>query len=188
MSLETLTERIISDAKGEAEALISAAREKAAAIEAAAEQEAKENREHEESEVAEKIRAMEDGSAASVRLEKKKFNLKERRRVIDTIYERALQTLMSMSEKESMEFLAVLLKEFAQSGDTIALAADYPYPISAEKVIEKAGCKLSSTRAKIRGGFYVLGKKCDRDISYEALLKEDREQNQAELAAKIFKQ
>ena len=188
MSLEALEKRIISDAEGEAEALVCAAKEKAAQIEAEAEAEAKENREREEREVAEKISAMESGSAASVRLEAKKCNLKERRRVIDTIYERALQSLMSLSEKESMEFLAALLKEFATQGDTIALAADYPYPISAEKVIEKAGCKLSSTRAKIRGGFYLYGKKCDRDISYEALLKEDREENQAELAAKIFRQ
>ena len=187
MSLETLKERIISDAKGEAEALVTAARNKAAAIEAGAETEAQESRRREEQEVEERIRAMEDGSAATVRLEEKKFNLKQRRRVIDTIYERALQSLLSLSEKESMELLASLLKEFAQAGDTVALSEDYPYPEAAVKVIEKAGCKLSSSRAKIRGGFYLYGKKCDRDISYAALLKEDRESNQAELAAKIFK-
>ena len=187
MSLETLKERIISDAKGEAEALITAAQNKAAAIEAEAEQEAKESREREEKEVAERIRAMEEGSAATVRLEAKKCNLKERRRVIDTIYERALNALLSLSEKESVELLSALLKEFAQEGDTIALAQDYPYPAAAEKVITKAGYKLSSVRANIRGGFYLYGKKCDRDISYEALLKADREAYQAELAAKIFK-
>ena len=188
MSLETLKERILSDAKGEAEALVTAAKDKAAAIEAEAEQEAKESREREEKEVAERIRAMEEGSAATVRLEAKKFNLKERRRVLDTIYERALKELFSLSEKESMELLSNLLKEYAKEGDTIALSEDYPYPAAAEKAITKAGYKLSSARAKIRGGFYLYGKKCDRDISYEALLKADREENQAELAAKIFKQ
>ena len=187
MSLETLKERIVSDAKGEAEALITTARNKAAAIEAEAVTEAKANREREEQEVNARIRAIEEGSAATVRLEKKKCNLKERRRVIDTIYARALDALLALKEKESMELLASLLKEFATEGDTIALSEDYPYPAAAEKVITKAGCKLSSARAKIKGGFYIFGKKCDRDISYEALLKEDREENQAELAAKIFK-
>ena len=187
MSLETLKERIISDAKGEAEALVTAARNKAAAIEETAEREAKESRQREEKEIQERIRAMEEGSAASVRLENKKCNLKERRRVIDTIYERALQAMLSLSEKESMELLASLLKEFAVEGDTVALSEDYPYPAAAEKVVTKAGYKLSSARAKIRGGFYLYGKKCDRDISYAALLKADREENQAELAAKIFK-
>ena len=187
MSLETLKERILSDAKGEAEALIATARNKAEAIEAEAEREAKESREREEKEVAERIRAMEEGSAASVRLENKKCNLKERRRVIDTIYERALKSLLSLNEKESMELLANLLKEYAQAGDTVALSEDYPYPAAAQKVIEKAGYKLSSARANIKGGFYLFGKKCDRDISYEALLKADREVFQAELAAKIFK-
>ena len=188
MSLETLKERIISDAKGEAEALISAAKNKAAAIEAEAEQEAGESRQREEQEVERRIRAMEEGSAATVRLEAKKCNLKERRRVIDTIYARALDALLSLSEKESMELLSALLKEYAQDGDTVALAEDYPYPAAAAKVIAAAGYSLSSARAKIRGGFYLYGVKCDRDISYAALLKEDRESNQAELAAKIFKQ
>ena len=187
MSLETLKERILSDAKGEAEALISAAQSKAAAIESEAQAEAAQSRRREEQEVEERIRAMEEGSAATVRLEAKKCNLKERRRVIDTIYARALEAMMSLSEKESMELLTALLKEFAQKGDTVALSQDYPYPAAAAKVIASAGYKLSSSRANIKGGFYLYGEKCDRDISYEALLKADREGNQAGLAAKIFK-
>ena len=187
MSLETLKERILSDAKGEAEALLTAAQNKAAAIEAEAQTEATESRRREEQDVQERIRAMEEGSAATVRLEGKKCNLKQRRRVIDTIYERALKALMTLSEKESMELLAELLKKFAQGGDTVALSEDYPYPAAAAKVITSAGYTLSSARANIKGGFYLYGKKCDRDISYEALLKEDRESNQAGLAAKIFR-
>ncbi len=185
--MESLKEKILSDAQGEAEALLEAAKKKAALIEAEAENEAEKNRAREESEVEERIRALEAGSAATVRLEAKKFNLKERRRVIDTIYERALESLFALSEKESTELLCCLLKEFAVEGDTVALSEDYPYPAAAEKAIAKAGYKLSSARAKIKGGFYLYGKKCDRDISYEALLKEDREENQAELAAKIFR-
>lgn len=187
MSLESLKEKILSDAQGEAEALLEAAKKKAASIEAEAENEANKNRTREESEVKERIRALEEGSAATVRLEAKKFNLKERRRVIDTIYSRALESLFKLSEKESTELLLSLLKEFAVEGDTVALSEDYPYPAAAEKAITKAGYKLSSKRAKIKGGFYLYGKKCDRDISYEALLKQDREENQAELAAKIFR-
>ena len=187
MSLESLKEKILSDAEKEAESLLATAKKKAEAIEAAAEAEAKRSRESEEKEVAERIRALEEGSAATVRLESKKFNLKERRRVIDTVYARALEALLSLSEKESMELLQDLLKEYAEEGDTVALAEHYPYPAAAEKVVAKAGYKLSSARAKIKGGFYLYGKKCNRDISYEALLKADREENQAELAAKIFR-
>lgn len=187
MSLESLKEKILSDAQGEAEALLEAAKKKAASIEAEAENEALKNRTREVSEVKERIRALEEGSAATVRLEAKKFNLKERRRVIDTIYSRALESLFKLPEKESTELLLNLLKEYAQEGDTVSLSEDYPYPAAAEKVIAKAGYQLSSKRAKIKGGFYLLGKKCDRDISYAALLKADREENQAELAAKIFK-
>lgn len=187
MSLETLKEKILSDAEKEAEILLSGAKKKAEAIEAAANEEAGISRENEEREVKERIRALEEGSAATVRLETKKFNLRQRRRVIDTIYDRAFESLMKLSEKESTELLLRLLKEYAETGDTVALSADYPHPAAAEKAIVKAGYKLSSARAKIKGGFYLYGKKCDRDISYEALLKADREEHQAELAAKIFR-
>ena len=133
MSLESLKEKILSDAQGEAEALIDAAKKKAASIEAEAEAEAEKSRESEKKEVEERIRALEEGSAATVRLEAKKFNLKERRRVIDTIYSRALESLFALSEKESTELLLSLLKEFASEGDTVALAEDYPHPAAAER-------------------------------------------------------
>lgn len=187
MSLESLKEKILSDAEKEAETLLSNARKKAAEIEDVAKADAKKNREREENFVSERIRALKEGSAATIRLESKKAALKQRRRVVDVIYERALESLMKLSEKESMELCENLLKAFAEKGDTVSLAEDYPYPAAAGKAIEKAGCKLSSARAKIKGGFYLIGKKCDRDLSYEALLKADREENQAELAAKIFK-
>ncbi len=187
MSLETLRERILSDAEKEADALVSSAKEKAASIEAAAEEEAQKNRAEEEREVGERIEAMREGSRATVRLEAKKYDLAERRRVIDTIYARALDALFKLGEKESMELLELLLSEYAKEGDEVALSEDYPYPAAAEKRIAKMGYKVSSKRAKIRGGFYLYGKKCDRDISYAALIEEDREKNQAELAAKIFK-
>lgn len=187
MSLETLTERILSDAEQEAAALVESAKAKAEAIVAEAEKTANEERAREEQEVEERIRALEEGSAATVRLDAKKFNLSERRRVIDTVYARALDALCALPEKQSTELLSALLKTYAEAGDTVALSENYPYPAAAEKVVTKMGLKLSSARAKIKGGFYLYGKKCDRDISYEALLKADREENQAELAAKIFK-
>ena len=187
MSLDTLKERILSDAEKEAAALLEAAAEKAAKIEAEAERTAKEDRAREESEVAERIRALEEGSAATVRLEAKKFNLKERRRVIDTVYARALDALLALPEKQSIELLTALLKEYSEAGDEVALAENYPYPAAAEKAVAKMGLKLSSARAKIKGGFYLYGKKCNRDISYETLLNADREEHQAELAAKLFK-
>lgn len=187
MSLETLKEKILSDAEEEAEALLSAAQKKAQDIERKAAEEAEANRVREEKEIAERIRALEEGSAATVRLDSKKAGLKERRRVIDTVYERALRSLMSLSEEESVKLLSALLKKYAEKGDAVALSADYPYRAAVEKAIVKAGFTLSSARADIRGGFYLYGKKCDRDVSYGALLEADREEHQAELAAKIFR-
>lgn len=39
----------------------------------------------------------------------------------------------------------------------------------------------------VRGGFVLHGKNSDVDLSFSALLAHDREENQPELAAEIFK-
>ena len=137
MSLDTLKERILSDAAKEAEALLAAAASKAAQIEEEAERTAKEDRAREESEVAVRIRAMEEGSAATVRLESKKSNLKERRRVIDTIYDRALDALLALPEKQSVELLTALLKEYDAQAMWVALDGTLLYSDGFQTAIHK---------------------------------------------------
>jgi len=187
MSIEALTDRIRADAKAEAEAIVCAAEEKAAEEVKKAEAEAKASREAEEREVAERIRAMDEGSLASARLEAKKIALAERRRVISTVYERALNSLLSLDEKQTTALFSRLLDEYAEEGDEVVLAVNFPFPAKAREIAEKKKLKFSRERANIEGGFLLRGKTSDRDVSYGALLLIDREKHQSELARKIFK-
>ena len=103
MSIQALTDRIRADAEAEAEEIIRTAKERAAEEVKLAETQAAREREKEEAAVAERIRAMDEGSAATVRLESKKIALAARRRVIDGIYDGALAKLNALGEKETLE-------------------------------------------------------------------------------------
>lgn len=187
MSIQALTDRIRADAEAEAEEIIRTAKERAAEEVKLAETQAAREREKEEAAVAERIRAMDEGSAATVRLESKKIALAARRRVIDGIYDGALAKLNALGEKETLALFSRLLDEYAEEGDEVVLSEKFAFPIGAEKIAEKKKLRLSRERAKINGGFILRGKFSDCDISYAALLERDREEYQSELARKLFK-
>lgn len=189
MSKEAIVERILSDANAEAESIVKAAEEKAAAAIAAASARAEKGRRDSEAEAKAKAKSISERKAATARLDGAKLLLAEKRRVIDAIYSDALQRLISLSKEESLALTDRLLKEYAETGDEIFFAENYPYVSAAADlpVIQEKNLKISSERAKLDGGFLLLGVSSDKDLSYGSLLSADREEHQAELAAEIFK-
>ena len=188
MSREAIVERILSDANAEADAIRREAEEKAAGVIAAASARAEQGRREAEAEV--KVRA-EDvmKRRAAARLDSAKLLLAEKRRVLDGVYEAAFARLKGLDEEDALALAGRLLEEYAEEGDEILFAADYPYaafvarlPVVAEKKLT-----LSPERAEIGGGFVLRGKTSDKDLSYGALLAADREEHQAEIAAELFK-
>lgn len=53
-------------------------------------------------------------------------------------------------------------------------------------MVAEKNLKNSGKTADIDGGFILIGKNSDKDLSYGALLALDREERQAEIAAKLF--
>lgn len=186
MSIQALTDRIRTDAEAEAEEILRAAKERAEAEVKQAEEDAAHEREKEEAAVAERIRAMDEGSAASLRLEAKKIALAARRRVIDGIYARALDALNSLGEAQTLALFSRLLDEYAEEGDEVVLPEKFAYTIKADEIARKKKLSIARERANIDGGFILRGKMTDRDVSYAALLARDREEYQSELARKLF--
>jgi len=182
-------ERILSDANAEAQATVSEAEGKAAAIIAEARAKANRDRLGTEALVAEKSKAVLDGKAATARLDSAKILLAEKRRVIDVLYAKALEKLVKLGQKETLELAESLLTAYAEEGDEILFAAGFPYKAQVSRLaaVKEKGLKVSAKTADIDGGFILIGKNSDKDLSYGALLALDREENQAQIAAKIFK-
>lgn len=188
MGKEDIVERIISDAEEEARKIVAAAEGKAAQTILKAEEGAERVRIGTEAEVAEKVKGILDGKAATARLDCAKIMLGAKREVIDEAYARALELLVGLDKDDSLSLAEGLLKSYAEEGDRIMFAENYRYAeeVIKLKVVKDKKLEVSPVRADLDGGFILVGKDSDKNLSYGALLSADREENQAEIAAQIF--
>ncbi len=188
MSVEAIVERIISDAEEEAKAIILSAEKRAEQTRAEAAERAEKYKNGTEAENAAKRTAILEGRAATARLDSSKIMLAEKRRVIDDIYIRALKELNALPKKDAVKFAERLISEHAEHGDEILFAENYAFAkeVAALDIVKEKGLKFSTKTIPLEGGFILVGKNSDKDISYGALLAADREAMQAETAMKIF--
>ena len=188
MSEQSIVERIISDARKEAEGIISDAESKAAETVAEGARRAERNKSGTQAEVNERVNGIFEGKAAAARLDCAKIALKERRTVIDEIYNRALNVLIGLDKSDALGLAEKLLSTYAEEGDVIVFAENYRYAqaVAELSVVKEKGLKVSPERAKLDGGFILCGKNSDKNLSYGSILAADREENQAEIAARIF--
>lgn len=188
MGLDSIVERIISDAKKEAEDIISDAEKRAEDTVSEAKKQAERKLTGVKAETAQKVKSILDGKAATARLDCAKCELSEKRRVIDTLYFEALKSLIALGKKETVAIADRLLNAYAEKGDEIVFAPNYKYAEDVLKldIVKELGLTHSVGGAGIDGGFVLKGKIADKDVSYTALLALDREENESSIAAKIF--
>jgi V/A-type H+-transporting ATPase subunit E len=188
MSKEAILERIISDAQAAADATVAEAEGRAAEIIAEAEARAARDRQGTSAIIAERSKAIADGKAAAARLDAAKVMLAAKRGVIDAVYARALEKLKALPQKDAVRLAEGLLLSYAEDGDELVFATNFAYKAQVLKlaVVAEKNLKNSGKTADIDGGFILIGKNSDKDLSYGALLALDREERQAEIAAKLF--
>ena len=188
MSEQAIVEKIIADANAEAQAIIADAERKADGTVSAANERAERRKQGEAAAAQKRAESILEGKAATARLDSAKILLGEKRAVIDEVYARALSGLINLGKGESLHLLGRLLEEFAEEGDEVLFAQNFKYAEEASKldVVKEKKLKVSAKRADIDGGIMLVGKNSDKNLSYSALLAADREEHQAEIAAKIF--
>lgn len=189
MSTELVVERILCDAKAEADAIVKEAELKAEKILADASARSEKLRLETEEETKAKCASILEKKGAGARLDGAKLFLKEKRKVIDALYDEALSRLLELSKEESVTLVVRLLEKYAEAGDVIVFAKNFPYEseIKIHPVIQAKGLTISSERLPLSGGLRLLGKKCDKDLSFGALLMADRDEYQSALAEKLFR-
>ena len=188
MSSQNLVDRILSDAKEEAAAIVKAAQEKAAAIVEEARIFSENELKNTQDEVREKVASIQEKKEAAARLDGAKITLSEKRRVIDGIYAVALDRLIHASKEDSVALVKRLLTAYAEDGDEIFFAENFAYAEAVEilPVIKEKNLRVSKARLPLDGGLRLCGKSSDKDLSYGALIAADKEENQSALALEIF--
>ena len=188
MSTQNVVERILFDANAEAEKIIGDAKLKAARVRQKSADDNARKQEETEREVREKISFLSEKKQAAARLECAKIALSAKRKVIDQIYAMALKRLVALDKEQTLVFVEQLLEMYAEQGDVICLAENFAYESELKllPVVAAKGLSIRQERLALDGGMMLVGKTSDKDLSYGAILRADREGFEAELAAKIF--
>ena len=193
MSVESIVERIRSDGKTEAEAILAAGKRKAEETENGAKAEAERLRRETESDVEKRAAAVAAHFAATARLDVKKIMLAARKKAVENVYAEAKKRLIDLGEEETLTLFNRLLCLYAEEGDAVIFADGFRYtegvkllPVFAEKKLKAVSDGAAFAGVKIDGGLYLAGKTADKDLSFDALLKADREENEARIAAELF--
>ena len=193
MSVESIVERIRSDGKTEAEAILAAGKRKAEETENGAKAEAERLRRETESDVEKRAAAVAAHFAATARLDVKKIMLAARKKAVENVYAEAKKRLIDLGEEETLTLFNRLLCLYAEEGDAVIFADGFRYtegvkllPVFAEKTLKAVSDGAAFAGVKIDGGLYLAGKTADKDLSFDALLKADREENESRIAAELF--
>lgn len=193
MSVESIVERIRSDGKTEAEAILAAGKRKAEETENGAKAEAERLRRETESDVEKRAAAVAAHFAATARLDVKKIMLAARKKAVENVYAEAKKRLIDLGEEETLALFNRLLCLYAEEGDAVIFADGFRYtdgvkllPVFAEKKLKAVSDGAAFAGVKIDGGLYLAGKTADKDLSIDALLKADREENESRIAAELF--
>lgn len=191
MSLESIVEKIRSDGRAEAEKLLAAGRRKADEIENSAKENAEKLRRETEADVQKRAQSIAERYAATARLDVKKIRLAARKKAVESVYAQAKKRLCLLNEEETLRLFNRLLCAYAEEGDKVIFADNFAYEKSVKLLPVFTQKKLSVVSAaqksvSIDGGMYLTGKTADKDLSFDALLKADAEENESNVASAIF--
>lgn len=197
MSVEKIVEKIITDAKAEAERILEEARREVERIRAQGEQEALDAQQpilREAEAEAQRRRRM---HLSLAQLEARSNILSARRQALDHVFAEAARRLAELTDQEYLSFLRRLLIAAADTGeeeillspkDRARLDANFLESVNAEllKAGKKGALKVAQENRDLGGGFVLRGQGYEVNVSFSVLVRQAKERYESEVASILF--
>ncbi len=123
------------------------------------------------------------------RLDAKKIALDCKQELLARAFEIAKQKLNSLSNSDYLKFMEKLIASYAEKGDTVCICGSAPVSVedvSALGSVKELGLEVVKS-ASFGGGIKLLGKKTDKDLSFNAIFAQFASTNAQSISAIIFK-
>jgi len=191
---QKLIDRILDDARAEAEVIAKQSQAEAQAIR----ERAKRDEAEIFNEAAARIERMRkevlERHRTNAELDSRKYMLAKKRDIIEKAYTSALEQLHKISGKKREEFLQKLTINEADGGERIIPskndAEEFAHILpQINKALEAAGktkLELGSEATSLSGGFLLIGEGYEKDCSFDALLRDVRNKTESEVALILF--
>lgn len=124
--------------------------------------------------------------SASAQLSARKYKLLKKQQLISACYDKALNFLENMSDKQKQDFIRKLLNDFAEDGETV-FVADADSELVDQKFLNGIEKKLVlGGTCKALGGIVLQGDGYDKDLTLEKVVAYAREQTETAVARALF--
>ena len=195
MEAEQVIEKILADAKAEAEKINKEAADKEASVQAKLNEQLKQYKKQTDT-LAQK--AAEDEKShilAAARMDITKERLAEKSKILDEVFQKARKQLKNLPDDKYRELITKLMLDAVETGDEKVIIDKDETRID-EKFIKqinqklgpdrKANLKLSGQKQNIAGGFILSRGKIKTNVSLEVLLAQAQKDLEIELAKELF--
>ena len=196
MDAEQVVEKILADAKAEAEKIKQQAKENDTAEQEKLNEQLKEHKK--QTKILAK-KAAEEKKAhllAAARMALAKELLAEKRKILDELFEQARQKLLSLPDEQYSELMTKLMLDAVETGDEEVIVDHNENRINQEFIKQinrrlgpgyKGNLRLSQQKNNLGGGFIFKRGKIKNNLSFEVLLARARKELEIELAKDLFK-
>lgn len=195
MDAQKVIEKILSDAKAEAQKIMQEAREKQAGEQAGLDQQLGDYRAQTKA-LAEKAGKDEKSHIlAAARMQIAKEYLAEKRKILDEVFEQARRRAQNLPDGEYRQLMAHLMLAAVETGEQEVVIGSKEGRIDASLIQEvngklaasgKGNLKLSEQRQNLAGGFILKRGKIKTNVSLDVLLDGARKELEIELARSLF--
>ncbi len=197
MTIKDINNKIISDARIQAEKIITQAEDNANNIIKKGEKEANNIKNVILYKNKQEASLKKSKILTEANLKAKKTILLEKQKIMEDVFDKALEIILKLSDKEYHNFIKKLILNNIEIGDeTIFIGSSDIRKIS-ESFIEdinkelkskgeKGVLKLSTSYLPIKGGVIIGSGKIRKNISIELLLKDVREESEMQISKDLF--
>ena len=122
-------------------------------------------------------------------LDVRKIILNAKQQVIAGVLNAVFESLCSLNKGDYLKLVAKLIEENAEIGDEVVLSSDGVLTadnIKSLKIYAEKKLSVSKAAGDFKGGVYLIGKTCDKSLTFYSLINEDREALITKAAEMLF--
>ena len=195
MQGEHLIEKILSEARAEAEKIKSQAKEKESAEQTKIDEQLAEYKKQTEIIAQKAAKAKRLHLLSAARMEIAKKLLTEKRKILDEVFAQAHQRLMNLPEDQYRQLIIKLMLQAVETGDEEVIIDKNENRINQDFINQvneqlrsngKGNLRLSDQRQDLGGGFILRRGRIKNNVSFEVLLAQARRKLEIELAKDLF--
>ncbi len=191
MGAEEVIQKILADAKAEAQKIKKQADENAAAEKAKLDEQLKDYKKQTELLAKKAAEDKELHLLASARMDITKALLTEKRKILDDLFSEAQKRLISLPDEEYRKLIVKLMLDAVETGDEEVIIDNNESRID-QNLIDKVNAegkknlKLAKQRLDLAGGFILKRGKIKNNVTLGVLINQARNELEIKLAKEIF--